>query len=49
MKIISAIKRNDYENHAASVGHIYNNNSNNDNNNTSKWFQYLKPTKTFIL
>lgn len=48
MKIISAIKRNDYENHAARVGHIYNNNSNNDNN-ISKWFQYLKPTKKFIL
>ena len=33
MKIISTI-RNDYENHAASVGRIYNNNSNNSDNNT---------------
>lgn len=44
MKIISVLRRN-YENHAASVGHIYKNTSNSSDNKMSKWFQYPQPTK----
>jgi len=51
MKIISTIRRNDYENHAARVGHIHKNNSNSNDNNSkmSKWFQYPKPTKNYFV
>lgn len=50
MKIVSTI-RNDYENHAAGVGHIYKNNSNNSDNNNkvNKWFQYPKPRKKYFV
>lgn len=51
MKIISTIRRNDYENHAARVGHIYKNNSNSSDNNSKmrKWSQYPKPTKIYFV
>lgn len=48
MKIISVLRRN-YENHAASVGHIYKNTSNSSDNKMSKWFQYPKPTKNYFV